>query len=126
LVRAERRVPLTLLIGLTMRATRRAGFDLCVSFADKTQGHEGGVYRAASWNFAETRDRTMDGLIVNGAFVPGRNCNHEWGTRSPDKLRERFPDWVIEPHFDEGKHLFWRALKSSGLDKAKRLGLTAA
>lgn len=115
-------VPLTLLIRLSLARVRR-GIDLVVSFADRTQGHHGGVYQAAGWFYAGKRERSMDGLIVDGRFVPGRSCNSVWGTRSPSRLSEKFPLAHIEPHYDEGKHLYWKTIHPSGLEKAKRLGL---
>lgn len=102
---------------------RRRLMDLLVSFADATQKHHGGIYQAASWNYDGKRDRRMDGLIIDGVFKPGRSCNRTWGTRSPSRLKERLPNRQIEPHFDEGKHLYWRALSKSGLRKAAQLGL---
>jgi len=99
--------------------------DLLVSFADATQGHHGGIYQAASWNYDGQRDAVMDGLIVDGAFVSGRSCNSRWGTRSPEKLRGVLKHSVIEPHYDAGKHLYWKALSRSGAKKAERLGLKA-
>jgi len=33
------------------------------------------------------------------------------------------PGRVIEPHYDEGKHLYWRALSKSGQRKAQELKL---
>lgn len=122
LVRATKQVPLSLLIKLTTAAIRRKGFDLAVSFADRTQGHEGIVYRACSWNYGGCRDKTCDGLIVGGEFIPGRVCNHIWGTRSQKLLKERH-GIDSEQHFDEGKHLYWKALTKSGIAKAARLGL---
>jgi hypothetical protein len=98
-------------------------FDLVVSFADRTHGHHGGIYQAASWNYDSCRDVRMDGLIVDGQFIPGRSCNSRWGTRSPSKLREKFPGSVIEPHFDAGKHIYWKHLNRKGKEKAERLGL---
>ena len=123
LVRGDAVVPLTLLVGLSAKALRRAGHDLLVSFADKTRGHEGYVYRASNWRYAGCRDRTNDGVVIDGAFVPGRSCNSLWGTRSPEKLRAMFPHKTIEPHYDEGKHLYWLPLGRKGEAKAKRLGL---
>ena len=115
--------PLTLLISLSLRAVRAAGGDLVVSFADRQQGHEGIVYRAASWHYAGIRANAMDGVMVNGTFHPGRSCNSIFGTRSPDKLRTMFPHKTIEPHYDAGKHLYWKALGPRGMAKAARLGL---
>jgi hypothetical protein len=118
---------LTWLIARTAKyaASRPECPGLLVSFADATQGHHGGIYQAASWNYGGQRERRMDGLIVDGGFVPGRVCNHKWGTRSPTKLSEMFREKVIEPHFDEGKHLYWRAMNKAGRKAALALGLSA-
>ena len=124
LVRGDDRVPLTFLLARCVRELRRQGHDLLVSFADRTQGHEGYVYRASNWRYAGCRKRAMDGLLVNGEFIPGRTCNSIFGTRSPDKVRALKPSWMIEPHFDEGKHCFWLPLGTRGEAKALRLGLT--
>ncbi len=123
LVRADERVPLTLLISLCCRELKKGGADLLVSFADRTQGHEGFVYRAANWRYAGCRERSQDGVVIDGAFYPGRSCNSLYGTRSPAKLQAMFPHKSIEPHFDEGKHLYWKALGNKGDSKARRLGL---
>ena len=117
------RIPLTMLIRLCCTSLRQKGNDLLVSFADRTQGHEGYVYQAANWNYDGCRECRMDGLVVNGDFVPGRSCNRTWGTRSPTKLREQYPRWSIFPHYDNGKHLYWKTLNEAGQHKAERLNL---
>ena len=127
LVRIEAcRVPLTRLISLACKQCVKAGQDLLVSFADAAEGHHGGVYQAAGWKYDGQRDSRLDGLIINGAFVPGRTCNSIYGTQSPDKLRAKHPEWSIEAHYDVGKHLYWRALNRNGEAKAKRLELRSA
>ena len=123
LVRADERVPLTMLISKCTKELTRRGHDLLVSFADRTQGHEGYVYRAANWNYAGCRERANDGVVIDGAFHPGRTCNSLFGTRSVENLRQMFPHKSVEPHYDEGKHLFWLALGKRGREKAQRLGL---
>jgi hypothetical protein len=123
LVRAEScRVPLTRLISLACKRLKADGVDLLVSFADASHGHHGGIYQARAWNYDGQRDRACDGCMVNGVFVPGRTCNARWGTRSPDKLRELLKQ-DVQPHWDIGKHLYWRALSRSGEAKAARLEL---
>jgi hypothetical protein len=118
------RVPLTKLLALATARIRREGqIDLLVSFADWTQRHVGTVYQAAGWEYDGKREQTMDGLTVNGTFVPGRSRNSLWGTRSPDRLGVVLPTATIEPHYDDGKHLYWKALSASGRAKAARLGL---
>jgi hypothetical protein len=124
LVRCDEAIPLTPLIAGVCKWAKRCGHDLVVSFADKTQGHHGGIYQAASWNYAGARDLACDGVMIGGQFIPGRSCNSQWGTRSPGKLSVILRREVL-PHYDEGKHLYWRALGAKGRAKAARLGLSA-
>ena len=122
LVRAHDRVPLSFLISKAIKKVQRC-IDLIVSFADETHAHTGYVYRACSWNYGGLRERRMDGLIVDGEFVPGRSCNARWGTRSPTRLKDALNRDDIKPHFDCGKHLYWKSLNKQGQRKAERLGL---
>lgn len=116
-------MPMSRLISFSCQWLKRAKWVLAVSFADRTQGHHGGVYQAAGWFYDGCRDRAMDGVLIDGVFKPGRSCNSTWGTRSPDKLRELLPSRSIEPHYDEGKHLYWKPLTIAGRTMAKRLEL---
>ena len=122
LVRTDQSLPLTSLISLTTKACKKHGADLLVSFANSTKGHHGGIYQAASWNYGGKRKRSMDGVLIEGKFFPGRSCNHKWGTRSPRKLSALLR-MEVQPHYDEGKHLYWRALNKFGQHKAKRFHL---
>lgn len=119
-------ISLTSLVAWCVRTVRRTRpeYDLLVSFADSTQGHHGGIYQACGWRYHGKRDSQNDGLVINGTFYAGRSCNSRWGTRSATLLAARFPDWTIEPHYDEGKHLYWLPVRPSGQAKAERLGLT--
>lgn len=116
-------VPLSALLSFSFRWLKRNKHHLVVSFADWTQGHHGGVYQASGRNYAGKRERRMDGLVIDGVFKPGRSCNSAWGTRSPRKLASILPDADIRPHFDEGKHLYWKPLSVAGKTRAKRLNL---
>jgi hypothetical protein len=119
---ADVRVPLTKLIRLTVsRIKRDRTWHLLVSFADMTHGHNGYVYQAAGWNYDGQRDPQMDGVFVEGTFITGRNANHIWGTRSPERLGKLGIE--AEPHYDAGKHLYWKALDREGESTAQRLGL---
>ena len=44
-------------------------------------------------------------------------------TRSPSRLAEKMPDASIEPHYDLGKHLYWKPLSTQGIERAARLQL---
>ncbi len=121
LVRAEQKVPLSSLISQSARVLKKRGERLLVSFADRTQGHFGGVYQSASWLYAGCRERRMDGVIWKGEFVPGRSANSRWGTQSPTRLSTM--GIQVSPHYDEGKHIYFRHLCVAGKSSAKRLGL---
>ena len=115
--------PLTLLISLSCSRLRQQKKDLLVSFADQAEGHLGIVYQASGWTYNGLRARRMDGLLIDGVFVPGRTCNSIYGTQSPTKLKATNPHLDIVPHYDIGKHLYWKQLGRKGSHKAKRLGL---
>ena len=86
--RDDAKITLSSLISQTVSFMKRSRpCDLLVSFADNTQGHHGGIYQACSWNYAGKRDRSVDGCIIEGTFVPGRSLNSRYGTRSPEKLK---------------------------------------
>lgn len=114
--------PLSSLVATTTKWVKRKGLaDLVVSLADSTHNHHGGIYQACSWNYDGQRSPRMDGVIVDGRYYAGRAANHHWGTQSPDKLRAI--GIAAEPHFDTGKHVYWRALTKTGRRQAEALGL---
>lgn len=123
--RPEVTAPLSRLVSLTVEEIKaRRLADLLVSFADKRQGHHGGIYQASGWHYAGLREPSTEGLVFDGRFIPDRSANNIWGTRSPEKIElitGRRPQIVM----DEGKHLYWRAMNRHGRAKAARLGLTA-
>jgi len=122
--REDAKVSLTGLISETCAFIRRKKMaDLLVSFADWTHEHHGGVYQSASWQYDGRRDRTCDGLLIDGHFIGGRAANHKYGARSPSAVAERLGTDRVQPHYDEGKYLYWRPLSGSGKKKAIRLGL---
>lgn len=115
--------PLSSLISKTAAYIKKAKTaDLLVSFADDTQGHHGGVYQASSWKYHGKRDSRVDGFMINGEFVPMRSANSRYGTASQSKLEEVLQT-TVTPHYDTGKHLYWRALSRSGKYRAMKLGL---
>jgi len=118
--------PLTQLISLTVRHIKRLRkIDLLVSFADAAQNHHGGIYQAASWHYHEQRASRMDGVLVDGVFIPGRSANSRWGTQSPSKLRGILgASHIVGGHMDIGKYLYWKSLSKTGDLKAAKLGLS--
>ena len=123
--RLDAKPPLSSLISQACRTLARE-CSLVVSFADWTQGHHGGVYQACSWNYGGQRGRNIDGVLIDGTFVPGRSCNNKYGTQSVEKLRGIIgASHDVQPHYDEGKHLYWKALTKDGKRRAARLGLAS-
>jgi len=92
--------------------------DLVVSFADKQQGHHGGIYQAASWCYDGLRDPNPEGVILDGKhFIPMRTII------SHKQAKEKFKGREVTVKKDQGKHCYWKALSRSGVKKAKLLGL---
>jgi hypothetical protein len=119
--RPRHKVPLSRLVAWTCRAIAKAGIaDLLVSYADSTQGHHGGIYQACGWNYHGKRPAKLDGYISrSGTFIPARTATRRLGCNRRYELAKR----GYKPHFDKGKHLYWRALTPAGEAKAQRLGL---
>lgn len=116
--------PLTKLISATLNHIRKGRLtDLVVSFADTEEDHHGGIYQACSWIYDGLRDPRLDGFLIDGVFSPARTCNSVYGTSSLELLQSKLPGKTIEPHFDNGKHCYWKPLTKQGMQKAIRLGL---
>lgn len=115
---------LTQLISEGIKGCRQRGIDILVSFADSTQGHHGGIYQAASWNYHCLRKPQNDGWMIDGVFVPRRTCYARWGTSGNALIDILQRDGITAvKHFDTGKHLYWKALTRKGKQTAKILGL---
>lgn len=114
---------LTRLISEALDKCETKGLDLIVSYADPEQGHHGGIYQAASWNYHGKRSSRLTGFLIDGEFTHARALNHEYGTTSVSKLRELIPDSTVEPKHAEGKYLYWKATTRDGERKAERLEL---
>lgn len=122
LVRLVRRddvdYPLTSLIAFACRDLRRRGYDLLISYADASYGHHGGIYQAASWAY-----HGIDGFLIEGKFYAARTRDHIFGSSALSILKKENPHLNIEPSYDKGKHLYWRALNNYGSWKAEVLDL---
>jgi len=114
---------LTQLIAFACNDLKTEGHHLIISYADKIQNHHGGIYQAAGWNYHGERTPLVDGFYINSKYFPTRTCYDLWETCSLKNLQKLMPGRKIEPHVDEGKHLYWRALTQHGYVKAVRLGL---
>lgn len=118
--------PMTRLISKSIGYIRQYKLaELIVSFADATQDHHGGIYQSCSWLYDGMRDQRLDGFEIDGVFMPARTCNIKYGTSSEVEL-PKHPKLVkrsVVPHFDGGKHCYWKPLTKTGMSLAKSLGL---
>lgn len=118
--------PMTRLISKSIGYIRKHKLtELVVSFADATQDHHGGIYQSCSWVYDGMRGKRLDGFTIDGEFVPARTCNAVYGTSSETEILEhpKVKGRDVEPHYDDGKHCYWKALSKSGMQLAKSLGL---
>lgn len=115
--------PLTKLISKAVGHIRNQRLaDLLISYADSEEDHHGGIYQSCSWIYAGMRGERLDGFNIDGLFVPARTCNGRYGTSSAEELPKLLPKSKVEPHFDKGKHLYWKALTKAGMQKAVSYG----
>lgn len=116
--------PLTKLIGKAVGLIRqKKATELIVSFADLEEDHHGGIYQACSWVYDGITETRLDGFNIDGEFVPARTCNQRYKTSSVKSLQAILKGRSVEPHFDQGKHLYWKALSKEGMKMAMSLGL---
>lgn len=120
----EAQLSLSKLIGKSVGFIRgRKLIDLLISFADATEGHHGGIYQSCSWLYSGMREQRLDGFHINEEFVAARTCNHRWGTSGEDSLKRLLKGKLVVPHYDEGKHCYWKPLNKLGLEAALAIGL---
>jgi hypothetical protein len=116
-------IQLTQLISYGLKVLKKKGYDLVISYADSNQNHHGGIYQAASWNYHGKREQNLNGFIIDGEFVHRRSLYSKYGTSSSklkDKLEKKHEVKLL---YDEGKHLYWKAINKKGKLKANKLNL---
>lgn len=112
-------VNLSGLISWTLRwVWRLKKGDLVVSYADKAEGHHGGIYQAASWCYDGFRNPVAEGVILDGEhFIPNRTAY------SRKEVEKKYKGYEVTVKKTEGKYCYWKALSRSGVAKAKCIGL---
>jgi hypothetical protein len=94
---------------------------MIISFADVEEDHHGGIYQACSWIYHGMRNKRLDGVNIDEQFMSARTCNHRYGTSSVPLLRRKLKGRKVVPHFDSGKHCYWKALSKQGMRLAVNL-----
>lgn len=84
---------------------RTTDLDFCMSYADYSQGHHGGIYQATNFTYVGERKRRHIGFEDEyGNFVHARSAYAKVGTSSIDKVAKLVPNW--HPIFGDVKHLY--------------------
>jgi hypothetical protein len=96
----------------------------CISYADTTQGHHGGIYQACGFQYIGATSPGHIGFnCPDGSFVHGRICNSRFGTRSVQAIAKIKPDWT--PVYGQPKHLYIFPLRQKWPTIARRYGWEA-
>lgn len=116
-------LPLSRLISKALGEIRQRKLtDFILSLADIEEDHHGGIYQSCSWYYDGLRGNRLDGFNIDGRFYTARFCNFKWGTSSEVELPKLLPGKEVLPHYDSGKHCYWKPLSKDGLKRALRLG----
>ena len=85
----EHAAPVTQVVAASLRELRRGnpGLRLVISYADPEHGHHGGIYQAGSWLYLGPSD-AQAALLVDGVPMHKRTASANYGTASPELLRD--------------------------------------
>lgn len=79
------------IVAITLRELKKSnpGIKLVVSYADKDQGHAGGIYQAGNWVFTgHVNDGTRGAFIINGKKTHPRTIGLMGGVQSISWVRK--------------------------------------
>lgn len=95
------KAPLTKLISQSTRFIKKNTMTrFIISYADWGEGHHGGVYQAAGFNFVAISKARQDGIINrDGQFIHGRQVGRIFGTQKRAVVKDRLlPGWSLAYH----------------------------
>ena len=84
---------------------RKSDYDFCISYADKTENHHGGIYQATNWTYVDFRPpRFMGFREENGNFLHCKTLYNRFGTSSVKYFEKNHSNWTKV--FSKGKYLY--------------------
>ena len=100
------KTPVSRVIAITLRMLRKAfpGLRLVVSFADPSEGHSGGIYKAGGWIYTGTMQEARY-FKINGKTVHPRSIGQKGVAQSIDAVRATF-DPFATVIVKAGKHRY--------------------
>lgn len=111
----EHRAPVSrmLAVALKMLARFASGLRLVVSFADRDEGHNGGIYQASNWIYTGVVGKgARTAFIVHGRKVHPRSIGSIGGVQSLSWVREHM-DPEAEDFHSAGKHKYLMPLDAA-------------
>lgn len=100
------KVPVSKIMALALKMLRQqsSGVRLVVSYADKKQGHHGGIYQATNWVYVG--DTLVDCSIrIHGSVIHRRSVYAKYGNQRLEWIRKNV-DPLADRVFDEAKHKY--------------------
>jgi len=107
--------PVTRMIAVALRMLRKLcpGLKLVVSFADRNEGHHGGIYQGGNWIYSGQSEAAKFG-VLNGKTIHPRSIS-EMVKRDP-RVRARM-SWIVKA----GKHRYLMPLDDEMKTKCELL-----
>jgi len=98
--------PVSRIVAIAIRFLRRQspGLRLIVSYADREQGHHGGIYQAGNWIYVGTT-KVDCSLRIHGEVVHRRSVYAKYGHQGLNYIRQHV-DPKAERVFDAAKHKY--------------------
>ena len=84
--------------------SKNTGYRIVVSYADKTFGHKGGIYRASNFKYDGETKRVKQLRLEDGSLTHERKIRGKG--RNSRSLQERKKSGKIHDEYDDGKHRY--------------------
>lgn len=117
------KAPVSRVLSIAIRFLKQCspGLRLIVSYADKDQGHHGGIYQATNWVYTGLQNADSRGaFIVKGKKVHPRSIGAKGGVQSLDWIRKNLDPHATE-YITQGKHKYVMPLDDEMRAKIGRL-----
>ena len=102
------KAPVSRVLSIAIRFLKQCppGLRLIVSYADKDQGHHGGIYQATNWVYTGLQNADSRGaFIVKGKKVHPRSIGAKGGVQSLNWIRQNLDPHATE-YITKGKHKY--------------------
>jgi hypothetical protein len=81
------------------------GIKAIISYADPKENHDGTIYQADNWAYVGKTD-SRPFIIANGQTYHPMAAYKNWGTSSPQRLKDNYPELNVSTVTRPGKHKY--------------------